>query len=97
MEIIDGYFVTSSNSSKKQLGSVIVKAPNGAVAARVKTVSSNPLALIRKYLMCEERLELIRQLEVSKVPEETIAKIVEYKGKVKAIEDAHRIVNIGNV
>ena len=72
---IHDYDVTSSNSSAKQQGSVFVKL-HGVVMASVYSEHSGPLKRIRTYPQCEERRQLIAQLQSNSVPVEIINEIL---------------------
>ncbi len=71
-----GYTVTSSNGSSRQKCSVTVKNEKGQVCARVYSDTGRMLTRMRKYLLCDERLQLIDQLARSGTPKEVIEAIV---------------------
>jgi hypothetical protein len=76
------YKVFNSNSSKTQRANVTVRRmDDGAVVARVYSEHSKPLARIRKWPKCSERLELVNSLLENKVPSDVIMQIVSMKGK----------------
>jgi hypothetical protein len=81
-EIINGLIVTASNASKKgaQRASVTVKTPTGAIAARIYSDHSKPLTYLRRWMLCDERLELIDKLQRAGLKQEDIDAIVAMKG-----------------
>lgn len=67
--------ITSSNGSKHQLACVSVW--NGPLClARVFTLYSEPYKRMKRYAQCDERKELIEQLQRAGVQEETIVAIL---------------------
>lgn len=69
------YTITSSNGSTKQRPSVRVKR-GGIVLAVIYSDHSQPLARLRRYMLCPERESLVSQLERCNVSQEDIAAIL---------------------
>jgi hypothetical protein len=78
-EKISNYLIFSSNSSARQLANVTVRRDDGSVVARVYSEHSKPLAFLRKWPKCTERLELVSSLLENNVPVEIIQQIVQRK------------------
>jgi hypothetical protein len=81
MEIIRGYRITTSSSSKKQQGSVTVRTPEGAICAKLHSPYTKPINRVRNNLLSEERATLISQLRQCAIPEEDILAIVAIQPK----------------
>ena len=75
------YKVFSSNSSSKQLANVTVRRDDGSVVARVYSEHSKPLAFLRKWPKCSERLELVNSLLENNVPDDIIRQIISVNDK----------------
>lgn len=75
------YTLFTSNSSKKQLANITVRRDDGAIVARVYSDHSKPLAFLRKWPKCAERLELVESLKENDVPSEIIQQILTNKDK----------------
>jgi hypothetical protein len=82
-EIINGYVVTTSNASKKtgQRAGVTVKTCAGAVAAKIYSEHSKPLNFLRKYILSQERLELVNQMKQAGIAQADIEAIVAMREK----------------
>jgi hypothetical protein len=76
MELIDGYTLTSTNSSAKQSGGVTVRDSAGVVVARVRYDGARVLNRIRTVYACKERQALIVQLQRAGVPNITVERII---------------------
>lgn len=76
-QTINGYILTASNSSAKQLASITIRAQTGEVVARIYSDHSKPLQWLRKWPKSPERIELERQLKQHGVRQKDIAAIVE--------------------
>lgn len=60
---INGLIVSASNSSKKQRGSVTIRAQTGEIVARIYSDHSKPLQWLRKWPKSPERIDLVKQME----------------------------------
>ena len=71
------YTVTNNNSSTKQHGSTRVKDSAGHVLACVSIKGkSDPLGYIQRNMLASERMDFVRQLRASSVPDDDIVEIL---------------------
>lgn len=77
MELINSYYIFSSNASKKtaQMASVTIRNSAGDIIARIHSERSQPLRFLRKWPHCKERLDLIDQLRQNGVKQEDMQAI----------------------
>lgn len=80
-ELIQGYIVSSSNSSSKQPSSITVKNSNGTILARVRSDECKLLSKVRLWANHPLRAELTAQLKSCNVQEEIIQEILKPKRK----------------
>jgi len=75
MHTVGQYTITSSNPSKRQMGTIRVKNADGLIIAKISTERSQPYNYIRRN-MCQERTEFIEQLQAAGVAEGDVRAIL---------------------